>query len=91
MTQVFDTSAYKLSQWFFANIGSECIESRMACQQQKGLIPTVDYEGIQAVEECRIAHKTFVEVQCKLLDRCSDLCEKKRTIAVAERQDLKYA
>ena len=57
----------------------------------KGLIPTGVYEVIQAVEQCRITNKTFVEVQCKPLDCCDDLCEKKTTIAVADGQNLKYA
>jgi hypothetical protein len=63
----------------------------MACQQQKGLISTGIYEVIQIVEHFRVTNKTFVVVQCKPLDRCNDLCEKKRTIAVAEGQNLNYA
>jgi hypothetical protein len=84
-------AAYGLSRWFFANIGSECIESRMACQQQRGLIATGIYEVIQTVAQCRITNKTFVEVQCKPPDCCNNLREKKRTFAVADGQDLKYA
>jgi hypothetical protein len=57
----------------------------------KGRISTGVYDVIQVFEHCRITNKTFVEVQCKPLDCCDDLREKKPTIAVAGRQDLKYA
>jgi hypothetical protein len=62
MTLAFDTPAQRLSRWFFANVASQFIVSRMACQQQNKLIVVGVYETIQAVGQCRITNKTFVEV-----------------------------